>query len=307
MTAAGRAHRHHRQSQYALAVALAALGSACLVAATQLPTPALAQPIGGHLALSSPTNVAQAPTEGEVDARHSARGEGSLDPPAVSTTTRVASNHDAPRDAARDGVLLDRAALRRGAALDLPGLPDTSRRSDPAMSPAPSSPPASNLTPQPAPQPAGTSPVSLPETVEIPAIGVHSDVVALGLDDEHRLEVPGDPDVAGWYAGGPRPGEAGAAVVVGHVDWTDGPAVFWRLAHLAPGDHVVVHGLDGTATTFVVDRLERWPKAEFPTDLVYHDADGPELRLVTCGGPFDEGRRSYRDNIIVVATLAPPA
>ncbi len=257
MTAAGRAHRHHRQSQYALAVALAALGSACLVAATQLPTPALAQPIGGHLARSSPADVAEAAATGEVDARHGARGEGSLDPPAVAG------------------------------------------RSDPAMSPAPSSPPAS--------QPAGTSPVSLPATVEVPAIGVHSDVVVLGLDDEDRLEVPGDPDVAGWYAGGPRPGEAGAAVVVGHVDWTNGPAVFGRLPELTPGDRVVVHGRDGTATTFVVDRLERWPKAEFPTDLVYHDADGPELRLVTCGGPFDDDERSYRDNIIVVATLAPPA
>lgn len=238
MTAAGRAQRLHRQSQYALAVALAALGFACLVAATQLAVPANAQPVGAHVALSAET-----PTIGSR--------------PAATASPR-------------------------------PAAPSASAQAAASPPERPSSAP-------------------LPASIEIPAIDLHSDLVVLGLDDEDRLEVPGDPDLAGWYAGGPRPGEGGAAVVVGHVDWTDGPAVFWRLPELTPGDRVVVHGRDGTATAFVVDRLERWAKAEFPTDLVYRDGDGPELRLVTCGGPFDVDERSYRDNIIVFATLAPPA
>lgn len=143
--------------------------------------------------------------------------------------------------------------------------------------------------------------VALPASIEIPDVEVTSDLVPLGLDAERRLEVPGSPDVAGWYAGGPRPGEDGAAVIVGHVDWTDGPAVFWPIPHLEAGDPVLVRTEDGTTVEFVVDRVERWPKAEFPTELVYREADGPELRLVTCGGVFDDDVGSYRDNIIVFA------
>lgn len=153
--------------------------------------------------------------------------------------------------------------------------------------------------PSPAPVPAAPK----PSAVEIPELGLHSELVELGLDEERRLEVPADPGVAGWYAGGPRPGDHGAAVVVGHVDSTAGPGVFWRLRELRPGDRVVVHGADGTSLEFVVDRLEQWPKDEFPTERVYRDADGSQLRLVTCGGSFDDGTGHYRDNIIAFATL----
>jgi sortase (surface protein transpeptidase) len=141
-----------------------------------------------------------------------------------------------------------------------------------------------------------------PETVAIPRIDVHADLIGLDLDADRRLEVPTDPQVPGWFVRGPRPGEDGAAIVAGHVDSQRGPAIFWRIPELEPGDEVIVHREDGSEVVFVVDRVGRWPKDEFPTDEVYRRSAGPELRLITCGGIFDEDARSYRDNIIVFAT-----
>jgi len=156
------------------------------------------------------------------------------------------------------------------------------------------------------PSPADRFVPARPVSVEIPVIGVRSDLVGLDLDAERHLEVPSDPDVAGWYVRGPRPGQDGPAVIAGHVDSTGGPAVFWRLRDLRRGDLVQVHGGDGGVVTFAVDHVGRWPKTAFPTDEVYRRADGPELRLVTCGGTFDDRAGSYLDNVVVFASLAAP-
>lgn len=143
--------------------------------------------------------------------------------------------------------------------------------------------------------------VARPVAVSIPSLDLRAPLVGLGLDAQGALEVPTDPDEVGWWTGGPAPGEDGAAVLAGHVDSYRGPGAFWRLAELAPGDRVVVHGADGAARVFVVDGVGRWPKSQFPTDAVYRQAEGPELRLITCGGAFDEGSRSYLDNVVVFA------
>jgi sortase (surface protein transpeptidase) len=145
-----------------------------------------------------------------------------------------------------------------------------------------------------------------PTELEIPAIDVRTPLTDLGLHDDRTVEVPDDAHVAGWYTGGPRPGEIGPAAVIGHVDSHDGPGVFYRLAELEPGDTVRVGQSDGAEATFVVRAVEQYPKAaeEFPTERVYGDTEGPELRLITCGGVFDESERSYRDNIVVFAAAA---
>jgi hypothetical protein len=148
------------------------------------------------------------------------------------------------------------------------------------------------------------SPPSAPVAVAIARIQVQAALVELDLDDDGRLEVPADPDVAGWYVRGPRPGGTGPAVIVGHVDSRRGPAVFHRLPELAPGDEVVVHLADGEEVRFEVQRLERWPKDAFPTDAVYREAEGAELRLITCGGVFDQRTRRYEDNVIVFASAS---
>ncbi|MEU1753421.1 class F sortase [Micromonospora matsumotoense] len=148
-------------------------------------------------------------------------------------------------------------------------------------------------------------PRSTPVRIDIAVIGVHAELVPVAGDPNGTLEVPplDNPAVAGWYRPGASPGEAGNAVVVGHVDTRDGPAVFFDLGRLRPGDTVRVTRADGRAVTFAVDGVGTYPKRSFPTALVYGPGGpGPALRLVTCGGRFDERSRDYSDNIVVRAT-----
>jgi sortase (surface protein transpeptidase) len=144
-----------------------------------------------------------------------------------------------------------------------------------------------------------------PTRVRVPAIGVDSRLVRLGVDDDGALVPPEDFATAGWFTGGPAPGETGPAVIAGHVDSYRGPAVFFRLAELEEGDEVLVDRADGTAARFTVTAVDRYPKDDFPTDQVYGPAPRPELRLITCGGEFDPDARSYRDNVVVSAALVP--
>jgi sortase (surface protein transpeptidase) len=146
----------------------------------------------------------------------------------------------------------------------------------------------------------------VPVRLEIPRIGVATGLQRLGRDADGAVEVPSGPDqweVAGWYEGGTRPGDPGSAVILGHVDSTAGPAVFYRLHELRRGDRVEVVRAGGSRVAFTVDRVEQYDKRRFPTAEVYYPTLIPRLRLVTCGGTFDPESRHYRDNVIVFATL----
>jgi sortase (surface protein transpeptidase) len=140
-----------------------------------------------------------------------------------------------------------------------------------------------------------------PVRVRVPAIGVDSELLRLGTDAAGVLVPPDDPDRAGWFPGGAVPGDVGPAVVAGHVDSVEGPAVFARLRELTPGDEVVVDRQDGTTARFTVTGVGRHPKDDFPTEAVYGPTPRAELRLVTCGGDFDRSRGSYEDNVVVFA------
>ncbi|GAA4201923.1 class F sortase [Streptosporangium oxazolinicum] len=143
--------------------------------------------------------------------------------------------------------------------------------------------------------------VANPVRLRVPAIGVSTTVIALKLDARNKLVAPVRFDRVGWNKAGPEPGEAGAAVIAGHVDSRTGPAVFYRLGKLRPGHRVHVDRADGSTVTFTVRRLARFPKSRIPDRQVYGSSKGAELRLITCGGTFDSKRRSYRDNVIVFA------
>ncbi|TDC41188.1 class F sortase [Micromonospora sp. KC213] len=148
-------------------------------------------------------------------------------------------------------------------------------------------------------------PRSAPLRIDIPAIDVHAELVPVAGDPHGILEVPplDRPTVAGWYRPGASPGEAGNAVVVGHVDTRHGPAVFFDLGRLRPGDTVRISRADGRVVTFAVDGVGAYPKGNFPTTLVYGPGGpGAALRLVTCGGRFDERSRDYSHNIVVRAS-----
>ena len=145
-------------------------------------------------------------------------------------------------------------------------------------------------------------PLSAPVRVEIPAIGVSSSLVRLGLNPDGTMQVPGDFQVAGWFTGAPHPGQLGPAMIAGHVDSKTGPAVFHRLRDLHPGDEVRVVRADHRVVRFRVDSLASYPKQALPDDAVYGATTTPALRLITCGGSFDRSRHSYRDNLVVSAT-----
>ena len=160
--------------------------------------------------------------------------------------------------------------------------------------------PSMELPPASAPAVRGAV-VDQPAVIRIPAIGVDAPMTPLGLEDDGALEAPRDFAVVGWYEDGPEPGEPGATVVAGHVDSYDGPAVFYRLRELVAGNEVRVVGADGVEAAYTVTRIEQYPKDAFPTGEVYAASDRSTLRLVTCGGDFDEAERSYEDNIVVYA------
>jgi hypothetical protein len=149
-------------------------------------------------------------------------------------------------------------------------------------------------------------PAADPLHLTIPAIGVSSDLLNLGLNPDSTLEVPplSRDSRAGWYRGSPAPGQLGPSVILGHVDSAEyGAGIFFRLGALRPGDTITVTRADHTAATFRVNRVASYPKDDFPTLDVYGNTDDAELRLITCGGAFDSAARSYLNNIVVYASL----
>lgn len=141
-----------------------------------------------------------------------------------------------------------------------------------------------------------------PVAISIPAIDVSGKLTKTGLNPDRTLEVPEFGDMS-WFANGAAPGEPGPAAILGHVDSKTGPDVFYRLREMSAGDTITVTAKDGTKFVFVVDRVEQHAKKKFPTEKVWLPTAKPELRLITCGGEFNQDRDSYRDNIIVFASL----
>lgn len=163
------------------------------------------------------------------------------------------------------------------------------------------------LGPMPVPLVAADRPVSSsspPVGVTIPAIGVTSILEGLRLTaDGSSVQTPRDPNRVGWYSDGPAPGDQGAAVLVGHLDSTTGPAVFWRLAGLMPGDRILVRRADGRTLSFVVDHSSAFPRTSFPSAAVF-GATGAELHLITCNGNWDRRIGRYDHSLVVFARLA---
>jgi hypothetical protein len=151
------------------------------------------------------------------------------------------------------------------------------------------------------PQSPGPRPVAAPVSLTIPLIGVQTNLINLGLTSSGALQVPSTTSVAGWYTGSPRPGAIGSAIIIGHVDNTSGPGVFYRLPELTKGDKVYVKRADGTLAEFSVTSVQTYSKDHFPSEDVYGPTPDAELRLITCGGAFDSATGHYLSNIVVYA------
>lgn len=185
----------------------------------------------------------------------------------------------------------------------VPGIPAAAPAAPAAPAPAPQA--AAPGVAGPAPERGATvlAP-SKPVGLVVPAIGVTTGpLLALGIDRDGALEVPPDASSAGWFELGPTPGALGPSVIAAHIDYAGVPGVFSRLRDLAAGDEVGVRRADGTEAVFTTYRVDRYSKSDFPTEQVYGDTAAAELRLITCGGAFDQATGQYRDNVVAFARL----
>ena len=258
-------------------------------------------------------------------------GQGAL----RSTDVKAASKESRMAGAAKGAAALLAGVLVVGGASSL-GWALVTQRHAPEPSPAaagtvnggpPSATPATSLPPAPAtahpatahPAPAHPAPASpsvgpvlarsLPVSITIPAIGVHSALQYLGVNADGSMQAPPlgygpATNEAAWYKYSPTPGQLGASVIEGHVDSAyQGPSVFFRLGLLRPGEHISVTLADHTVAVFGIDGVRQYPKSAFPTNLLYGAPGFAALRLVTCSGSFDFATRQYLSNTVVFARL----
>jgi sortase (surface protein transpeptidase) len=149
----------------------------------------------------------------------------------------------------------------------------------------------------------GQRKVARPEWLVIPAIGISTNLIKLGLTADHTLQVPPTAAIAGWYTKSPRPGELGAAIIAGHIDSRQGPGVFYRLKDLRRGQYIYVIRANHTVAVFEVTGKHVYSKSSFPDSVIYGPVPDSELRLITCGGTFDYATGSYLSNVVVSAVL----
>ena len=143
-----------------------------------------------------------------------------------------------------------------------------------------------------------------PARLTIPSIDVDAPVDRVGLRGDGVIEAPERADRAGWFELSAPAGAVGSTVLVGHRDRSDRRALFWDLARLRPGDPVAVAGPDGRALTYVVERVETYPRDAVPMDRLFA-TDRPRVALVTCAGDFDRRTGDYSHRLVVYAVAAP--
>jgi hypothetical protein len=80
--------------------------------------------------------------------------------------------------------------------------------------------------------------------------------------------------------------------------------VFAELADVPVGAEIVVTYDDRSQRAFVVRAIELVDKPAVAVNGVFARDGERVLRLVTCGGDFDDSTRHYRSNVVVTAVPA---
>ncbi|MFJ3620778.1 class F sortase [Streptomyces iakyrus] len=196
----------------------------------------------------------------------------------------------------------------RGGSSDAAGPPHAppAVAASPAVPDLPDTPPTSAAPHRSAASGAGPYlPRSRPVRLLIPKISVDAPFTDLAIGSSGQLEPPPahDTNLVGWYAKGHTPGEAGTAIIAGHVDTATSPAVFAGLSELRKGDRFQVARADGGKATFVVYATASFEKDAFPSARVYGDTPDAQVRLITCAGAYDRQARDYTENLVVFARL----
>ncbi|WP_327035270.1 class F sortase [Micromonospora ureilytica] len=214
----------------------------------------------------------------------------------------------ADRRRGRHALLATAGILTATAALTI-GLAVAGRGGDPPRPDASAAAPAANASAVPATGPGELTSGPLmagspPTRVSIPSLKATAAIVALGLQADGAMQVPDNATDVGWFTKAPTPGALGPAVLAGHVNWKGRRGTFFDLGTLPVGAGITVDRQDGSTAMFTVSKVEQYPKDRFPTAEVYGATDHAALRLITCGGEFDDTTQHYRDNVIVYARLA---
>jgi LPXTG-site transpeptidase (sortase) family protein len=147
-----------------------------------------------------------------------------------------------------------------------------------------------------------TSSVPDPSLLTIPSLNLNAPFEPLGLNSNHTIEVPKNNMGVGWFVYGAKPGQIGAAVVVGHLDSVWGSAIFANLSKVKPGDKIIITRADGSIVTYRVDSLSKFSQNNFPTHAVYDSVSYSAIRLITCSGTWDKKAGHYSDNLVVFGT-----
>ncbi len=143
----------------------------------------------------------------------------------------------------------------------------------------------------------------VPMQIEIPALGVNTTIENVGTLENGEMGVPEGIDTVGWFEPGPKPGERGNAVMAGHVDSKTGPAVFYKLDQLAPGDEVIITGKDGESKTFIVTGKQSYPRKEAPVEDIFGFSYSKNLNLITCSGKYSRDEGTHEERLVVYSEL----
>lgn len=141
-----------------------------------------------------------------------------------------------------------------------------------------------------------------PQTIRIPSIGVEAPVQHLGVNEKGEMAVPDEINEVSWFEPGYNPGQNGRAVIAGHVDGVEGPAIFWDLADVQAGDVIEVAGEDETLT-FEIYKLESIPLALADVSEVFGYTSSSELVLITCSGTYNREWGTREERLVVYAKL----
>lgn len=142
-----------------------------------------------------------------------------------------------------------------------------------------------------------------PQVIEIPSLDVKATIEEVGRLDNGQMGVPQDPDQAGWFSPGTKPGGRGSAVIAGHVDSKTGPAIFYELDKMEMGDEVLVHGEDGEIVRFAVVKKVAYPRTDAPVDAIFGFTYGSGLNLITCTGSWDRKAKTHDDRLVVYTEI----
>ncbi|TDL82704.1 class F sortase [Peribacillus frigoritolerans] len=147
----------------------------------------------------------------------------------------------------------------------------------------------------------------MPVQIVVPSLDIEANVESVGLTDDGTMELPSDDKLTAWYENGALPGENGNSVIAGHVDNKTGPAVFFRLKDIKPGEEVIVYGKNGEELTFVVQDKKAYPFDDAPLPSIFGFSQEKKLNLITCTGTFDLKKKTHLERLVVSTKLKEPS